>query len=134
MDLFTVVPRQNVVHRQNERLGEKLDSSFSDKLLAIDRVAPTFPRLDGQRFPFPRGPRPRKPGSPSAIAGSARATTSSSIDCPAQAVLGCVENVLVWVEGPLVLVTPRTVVKPTRTAFGSPWQNGVAESGANWTT
>src|SRR5271167_78268 len=63
-----------------------------------DRVAPTFPRLDGQRFPFPGGPRPRKPGSPSAIAGSARATTSPSIDGPAQTVLGCVENVLVWVE------------------------------------
>jgi hypothetical protein len=31
MDLFTVVPRQNVVHLQNERLGEKLDSNFSDK-------------------------------------------------------------------------------------------------------
>ena len=34
-----------------------------------DRIAPTFPRLDGQRFPLPRGPRPRKSGSPSAIAG-----------------------------------------------------------------
>jgi hypothetical protein len=33
-----------------------------------------------------------------AIAGSARATTSPSIYCPAQAVLGCVENVLVRVE------------------------------------
>src|SRR5271154_1814371 len=40
----------------------------------------------------------RKPGSPSAIAGSTRATTSPSIDCPAQTVLGCVENVLVRVE------------------------------------
>src|SRR5260370_33451405 len=63
-----------------------------------DCVAPTFPRLVGQRFPFPRGPRPREPGSPSAIAGSARATTSPSIDCPAQAVLGCVANVLVRVD------------------------------------
>jgi hypothetical protein len=44
------------------------------------------------------GPHPRKPGSPSAIAGSARATTPPSIDCPAQAVLGCVENVLVRVD------------------------------------
>ena len=35
-------------------------------------------RLDGQRFPLSRGPRPRKSGSPSAIAGSARATTSPS--------------------------------------------------------
>ena len=35
---------------------------------------------------------------PSAIAGSARATTSPSINCPAQAVLGGVENVLVWVD------------------------------------
>ena len=49
-------------------------------------------------FPFPGGPRPREPGSPSAIAGSARATTSPSINCPAQAVLGCVANVLVRVE------------------------------------
>jgi len=54
--------------------------------------------VDRQLFSLPRGPRPRKLGSPSAIAGSACATTSPSIDCPAQAVLGCVENVLVWVE------------------------------------
>jgi hypothetical protein len=47
-----------------------------------DRVAPTFPRLDGQCFPLTRGPRPRKPGTPSTINGSARATTSPSIDCP----------------------------------------------------
>jgi hypothetical protein len=63
-----------------------------------DCVASTFPRLVGQRFPFPGGPRPREPRSPSAIAGSARATTSPSINCPAQAVLGCVENVLVRVD------------------------------------
>jgi hypothetical protein len=62
-----------------------------------DHVAPTFPRLDGERFPLPRGPRPRKSGPPS-IAGSARATTSPSIYCHAQAVLGCVENALVRVE------------------------------------
>jgi hypothetical protein len=37
-------------------------------------------------------------GSPSAIAGSARETTSPSIDCPAQAVLGRIENVLVRLE------------------------------------
>src|SRR5260370_40047089 len=63
-----------------------------------DCVAPTFPRLVGQRFPFPGGPRPRELGSPSAIAGSARATTSPSIDGPAQTVLGCVANVLVRVD------------------------------------
>src|SRR5260370_3365485 len=63
-----------------------------------DCVASTFPRLVGQRFPFPGGPRPREPGSPSAIAGSARATTSPSIKCPAQVVLGCVENVLVRMD------------------------------------
>src|SRR4029077_19465906 len=63
-----------------------------------DRVPPTFPRLVGQRFPFPGGPRPREPGSPSAIAGAARATTSPSIHCPAQTVLGCVANVLVRVD------------------------------------
>jgi putative transposase len=44
------------------------------------------------------GPRPRKPGSPSAIVSSARATTSPSIDSPAQDVLGCVENALVRVD------------------------------------
>src|SRR6516162_3501076 len=49
-------------------------------------------------FSLPRGPRPRKLGSPSATARFAHATASHSIDCPAQAVLGCVENVLVWVE------------------------------------
>ena len=37
-------------------------------------------------------------GSPSATAGPARATTSPSIDYPAQAVLDCVENVLVRVD------------------------------------
>ena len=63
-----------------------------------DCVASTFPRLVGRHFPFSGGPRPREPGSPSTIAGSACATTSPSIDCPAQAVLGCVEIVLVWVE------------------------------------
>jgi hypothetical protein len=63
-----------------------------------DRVAPAFPRLVGQFFQLPGGPRPRKHGSPSAIAGTARAMTSPSIDCPAQTVLGCVENVLVRVE------------------------------------
>ena len=31
-------------------------------------------------------------------AGVARATASHSIDCPAQAVLGGVENALVWME------------------------------------
>jgi len=36
--------------------------------------------------------------SPSAIAGSAGATASPSMDCPAQAVLGGVENLLVRVE------------------------------------
>ena len=46
----------------------------------------------------PTGPRPRKPGSPSAIASSARQTTSPSIDCPAQVVLGRVEKVLVRVD------------------------------------
>jgi ECF sigma factor len=49
-------------------------------------------------FPFPGGPRPREPGSPSTIAGCACATTSPSINCSAPAVLGCAENVLVWVE------------------------------------
>jgi putative transposase len=55
--------------------------------------------------------------SPSPIAGSARATTSPSIDCPAPAVLGCVENVLVRWRKPLVLVTPRTVVHWHRAGF-----------------
>jgi len=45
-----------------------------------------------------RGPRPWEPGSPSAIAGSALATTSPSINRPAQAVLGCVANTLVRVD------------------------------------
>src|SRR5580765_8834268 len=63
-----------------------------------ERVASTFPRLVGQRFPFPGGPHPREPRSPWAIAGSACATTSPSINCPAQTVLGCVANVLVRME------------------------------------
>src|SRR4029077_5327885 len=85
-----------------------------------DCVAPTFPRLVGQRFPFPGGPRPRELGSPSAIAGSARATSSPSINCPAQAVLGCVANVLVRTK-PLILVTPRTVVNWHRAGFRLYW-------------
>src|SRR6516225_8803385 len=63
-----------------------------------DCVAPASPRVDRQLFSLSRGPRPRKLGSPSATARFARATASHSIDCPAQAVLGGVENVLVWVE------------------------------------
>jgi hypothetical protein len=31
----------------------KLDSDFSEYDSGYDRVAPTFPRLVGQRFPFP---------------------------------------------------------------------------------
>jgi hypothetical protein len=100
-----------------------------------DRVASTFPRLDSQRFPLPRGPRPRKPGSPSTIAGSAHATTSLSIDGPAQTVLGCVENGLVRVAEASGLgyspnrreLASRVGSEPTRTALRSPWQNGVAE-------
>ena len=42
-------------------------------------------------------------------------------DCPAQAVLVCVENVLVRVEKPLVLVTPRTVVNWHRAGFRLYW-------------
>ena len=49
-------------------------------------------------FSLPRGPRPRKPGSPSATTRFAHATASHSSDCPAQAVLGCVEKVVVRVE------------------------------------
>src|SRR5712691_11232927 len=45
-----------------------------------------------------KGSRPRKLGSPSATASPARQTTSPSIDCPAQAVLGRIENVLVRVD------------------------------------
>ncbi len=60
-----------------------------------DRVAPTFPRLVGQRFPFPGGPRPREPDDLTAL------------------------HKLFWVAlrtcwsgwtKPLILVTPRTVV------------------------
>ena len=63
-----------------------------------DCVASTSPRVDRQLFSLPGGPRPGKLGSPSATARFARATASHSIDCPAQAVLGCVENLLVWVQ------------------------------------
>src|SRR6516164_11352879 len=63
-----------------------------------DCVAPASPWVDRQLFSLPRGPRPRKLGSPPATARFARATASHSIDCSAQAVLACVENVLVWVE------------------------------------
>ena len=54
--------------------------------------------MDRQLFSLPRGPRPRKLGSPPATARFTRATASHSIDCPAQAVLGGVEKVLVWME------------------------------------
>src|SRR6516162_2002555 len=54
--------------------------------------------MDRQLFSVPRGPCPRKLGSPSATARFARATAPHSINCPEQAVLGCVENDLVWME------------------------------------
>ena len=75
-------------------ISEKRNYKYTFDALAntiLARVAPTFPRLDSQRFQFPRGPRPRK-------LGSRRQTTSPSIDCPAEAVLGCLENVLVRVD------------------------------------
>jgi len=49
-------------------------------------------------FSLPQGPRPRELGSPPATARVVRSAASYSIDCPAQTVLGGVENVLVWVE------------------------------------
>jgi hypothetical protein len=51
-----------------------------------------------QGFWFAGKPHPRKPGSPSATASSARQATSASIDCDAQAVLGRVENILAGVD------------------------------------
>jgi hypothetical protein len=51
-----------------------------------------------QGFWFAGRSRPRKPGSPSATAGSARQATSPSIDCDPQGVLGRVENVVVGVD------------------------------------
>src|SRR6516162_8406772 len=77
---------------------EKLDSDFFRYNSCHDCVAPASPRVDRQLFSLPRGPRPRKLGSAPATARFARATASHSIDCPAQAVLGGVENVLVWME------------------------------------
>jgi putative transposase len=62
--------------------------------------------------------RPREPGSPSAIAGSARATTLPSINWPAQAVLGGVENVRPSLS---LLVTLRTVVNWHRAGFRLYW-------------
>src|SRR6266852_8914065 len=79
--------------------------------LCHDRVAPASPRLDGQRFPFPGRPRPRKPGSPSATASSARETTSPPIDCPAQAVLGRIEDVVVLGDYFRVADDPMTIMQ-----------------------
>src|SRR4029077_15569690 len=85
-----------------------------------DCIAPTFPRLVGQRFPFPGGPRPREPGSPSAIAGSARATTAPSIDSPALFWVALRTFWSGWTK-PLILVTPRTVVNWHRAGFRLYW-------------
>src|SRR6516164_9404776 len=81
-------------------LAKKLNSDSSDNILAmiVSLRHLLGPRVDRQLFSLPRGPHPRKLGSPSATARFARTTASHSIDCPAQAVLGCVENALVWVE------------------------------------
>jgi hypothetical protein len=39
------VPRQNVVHLQNERLGEKLDSNFSDQQQILTMIVSSFTSL-----------------------------------------------------------------------------------------
>jgi hypothetical protein len=63
-------------------------------------------------------------GSPSAIAGSARETTSPSIDCPAQAVLGRIENVLVRLEE-----TSRPGHPDNRCELASGWVSFVLDMG-----
>src|SRR5215471_354868 len=77
---------------------EKTGFRFFRYNFCHDCVASTSPRVDCQLFSLPRGPRPRELGSPPATARFACATASYSIYCPAQTVLGGVENVLVWVE------------------------------------
>jgi hypothetical protein len=85
---------------------------------------------DGQRFPFPGGPRPRKPGSASAIAGSAPATTSPSLDSPAQAVLGCVENLLV--VSAESLIGPQLGNNPLNLGIREQVRQAVSDLGWTW--
>src|SRR5260370_28630283 len=84
-----------------------------------DRVAPTFPRLLGQRFPFPGGPRPREPG---------RQLLALHAQQPRRRLTAL--HKLFWVAlrtcwsgwtKPLILVTPRTVVNWHRAGFRLYW-------------
>src|SRR5215469_9102329 len=90
--------RQNVVHPQNEWLSAKLNSDSSDNILAmivslqhlLGWIVSSFCSREDlvlENLALRRQ-----------LLAFAYATTSHSIDCPAQAVLACVENVLVWVE------------------------------------
>jgi len=102
-------------------LGARLDSVFSAKILAHDRVAPTFPRLVGQFFPLPadlvlenlalhrqllalHAQRPRR-----------RLTALHKLFWVALRM--CWSG---WRQ-PLVLVTPRTVVNWQRAGFRLYW-------------
>jgi putative transposase len=88
---------------------------------AYDRVAPTFPRLVGQRFPFPGGPRPREPGSPPALlalhAQQPRRRLTALHKLFRVALRTCWSG---WTK-PLILVTPRTVVNWHRAGFRLYW-------------
>jgi hypothetical protein len=88
----TPVARQNLVHPQDERHGDRLDSDGSDKML----VMIVFLRhllgwvVSACRF--------REDLVLENLALRPRETASPSIDCPAQAVLGRIEDNLVRVD------------------------------------
>ena len=69
----------------------------------------------------PRDPVKAGPGSPWTIAGSARATTSPSTNCPAQAVWLSCERCGPGGAKPLILVTPGAVVNWHRAGFRLYW-------------
>ena len=101
---------------------------------AYDRVAPTFPRLVGQRFPFPGGPRPREPSLRRQLlalyAQQPRRRFTALHKLFWVALRTCWSG---WTK-PLLLVTPRTVamsppgypsawLRPRSTRFRFTWQN-----------
>src|ERR1700737_640059 len=100
----------------------KLDSDDSDKILAMIVSLRHLLGWMVSAFSSRESLVLENPRSPSAITGSSRQTTSPSIGCPAQAVLGRVENILVWVdEASRLGHSARTVVSWHRAGFRLYW-------------
>jgi hypothetical protein len=91
------VIRQNFVHSQNQRFGDKVDAEYSGKILAM--IAPLRHLLGWIVSAF--GSREGLILENLALRQqllALRQTTSPSAHCDAQAVLGRVAKALVWME------------------------------------